>query len=181
MKRIAWPLLLLALTALLVAPLVSARPAAACSCAFSRLMEYVDHADVIFEGEVTRFENRWATFEVQSYFKGGGFSEVVVLDYPGDCSFFAHDQPVSRTYVIFAYLDGGEYRTNSCTGSFRPEATLTGVSIEALREHTGQDISPSTLAEGPDTPWWLILPLAFLIPAATLLVPAFYRRRGGGH
>ncbi|HUF53359.1 MAG TPA: hypothetical protein VMR52_06270 [Dehalococcoidia bacterium] len=33
-----------------------------------------------------------------------------------------------------------------------------------------------------DTPWLIVLPLAFAIPLAVLLVPAFFgKRRGGGH
>ncbi|MEX1195654.1 MAG: hypothetical protein WED85_11400 [Dehalococcoidia bacterium] len=36
-------------------------------------------------------------------------------------------------------------------------------------------------AEEKDTPWAVVLPLALIIPLATLLVPAFLRRRSAGH
>jgi hypothetical protein len=42
-----------------------------------------------------------------------------------------------------------------------------------------QDAQPEDHTE--DTPWAVILPLAFGIPLAVLVVPAFLRRGGGGH
>jgi hypothetical protein len=43
-----------------------------------------------------------------------------------------------------------------------------------------QDAGPED-GQTKDTPWAVILPLAFGIPLAVLVVPAFLRRGGGGH
>jgi hypothetical protein len=58
-------------------------------------------------------------------------------------------------------------------------ATVAGVDAPAA---DGTSITQDAETDDEkDTPWAVVLPIAFAIPLATLLVPAFLRKRTAGH
>ncbi len=135
---------------------------------------------------------------VSAYYKGSGPSEIAVDDPPdgGTCGIIGDDS-VGREAVLFLELSDGEYLTHLCAGSqiiYGDEGVLAGT-IAAIEAVTGPgqppDDSPPQASPPPEepeapeeehtesTPWAIILPLAFAIPLAVLVVPAILRRRGG--
>ncbi len=190
--------------ALLLAPLQSASDTAyACSCAQTTMEERVHAADVVAIGTlVSLYEDETidglgggmlvdtdGVFAIDTYYKGSGPSEIAVDDPPdgGTCGFVSSDS-IGQEAVLFLELSDGDYVTHLCAGShfisgdedFRAE-TIAG--IEAVTG-PGQPPVGSPPQDEPtegdkSTPWAVVLPLAFAIPLAVLVIPAFLRRRGG--
>ncbi len=134
-------------------------------------------------------------FAVNTYYKGTGPAEIAVDDPPdgGTCGFVSSDS-VGREAVLFLELSDGEYLTHLCVGSgfISGDEDFRAEMIAGIEAVTG----PGRAPEGPppqasppqedldgdhtvSTPWAVVLPIAFAIPLAVLVVPAFLRRRGG--
>ena len=186
--------------ALLFAPLQASDTAYACSCAETTVEERVQSADVVAIGTVlSLYEDETidglglvdidAVVSVSTYYKGSGPSEIAVDD-PADggtCGIIGEGS-VGREAVLFLTLDDGQYMTNLCAGTQFFDSTddflaETIVEIEAV---TGPGVPPDdvTPQEEPtehteSTPWAVVRRLALIIPLAVLIVPAFFRRRGG--
>ena len=160
---------------------------------------YEDRMTVPFKDGEIGIVDADGVFAIDTYYKGSGPSDIAVDDPPdgGTCGFVSSDS-VGREAVLFLELSDGEYVTHICAGShfiygdqdFRAE-TIAG--IEAVTgpgqppDGPPQASPPQEEPESPEdehavsTPWAVILPIAFAIPLAVLFVPAFLRRRGGGH
>lgn len=192
--------------ALLVAPLQSSSDTAyACSCAPTTVEERVQSADVVAIGTVaslyedretvdskdgeTEISDTDGVFAINAYYKGSGPSEIAVDDPPdgGTCGFVASDS-VGREAILFLELSDGGYLTHLCAGSgfIAGDEDFRAEMIAAIEAVTGPaqppDRSPpqEEPSEGDEsTPWAIILPLAFAIPLAVLVIPALIRRRGG--
>jgi hypothetical protein len=138
-------------------------------------------AGLVFTGEVDRVDGEFVRFVVREYFKGDGPSDLRVRWVGADVR--AVDLPGlwnGDEHIVVVHLDDeGNYTTSDCTNG----TPRTSASVEAL---TGPGHPPQTTQgeageNDKDTPWAVVLPLAFAIPLATLLVPAFLARRRGGH
>ncbi len=199
MKRRLLPLPIV--FALLFAPLQTASDTAyACSCAPQTVEEQVAAADIVAVGTlVSLYEDETidgmglvdmdGVVSVSTYYKGSGPSEIAVDDpaHGGVCGIIGEDS-VGRDAVMYLELRDGEYLTHLCAGSqinYGDKDFLAGT-IAAIEAVTGPGIPPNEAPPQDDpadhtesTPWAIILPLAFAIPLAVLVVPAFLRRRGG--
>jgi hypothetical protein len=189
--------------ALLFAPLQTLSGTAyACSCIETTVEERVQSADVVaigtvvslYEDETTEdgiFVDMDGVVRVSAYYKGSGPSEIAVDD-PADegvCGIIGDDS-VGREAVLFLELSDGEYLTHLCAGSqiIHGDEDVLAETIAAIEAVTGPGQPPdgSPPHDEPtehtaSTPWAVILPLAFAIPLAVLIVPAFFLRRRGGH
>jgi hypothetical protein len=180
------------LFALLIAPLRfgESEPAYACYCVTPEVTERVEEADLIFVGSITGVQGAGASasFEVERYLKGSGGAEVFVSDSsPGsDCAFGFIGVHLEEKLVMFAYTRGSHFETHICSGNVRlPYEERQYDEVLAV---TGPGVPPEGVApqdeagdHEKDTPWAVVLPIAFAIPLATLLVPAFLRKRTAGH
>ena len=111
----------------------------------------------------------------------------------GDCSYLLIGEPGDRYVLFLRAVENGTYAPAGC-------ASFALGEIEALPHQSLQQrydaiklISGGGIVVGEappedaptehteDTPWAVVLPLAFAIPLAVLLVPALLRRRGGSH
>jgi hypothetical protein len=191
--------------AVLLAPLAAtSNPARACSCYMGTVQERVERSALVFIGEVTGFGDSEATFvslpmkstilRVERYLKGSGGAELEVADSTGGsaaCGYFSGSQnEIGQRYLLFVHEDPeGNLVTSLCSGNISLEGDVGAdamvVEIEMLTGpgHTPGGVPPQgAVPEGEkDPPWAVILPLAFGIPLATLLVPVFFRRGGAGH
>jgi hypothetical protein len=205
MKRRLLPLPIV--FALLFAPLqMGSDTAYACSCGtLATVEERVRSADLVAIGTVTALYEERITFDsksgegelvdtdgvfaIDAYYKGTGPTEIPVDDpISGACGFLSSDS-VGREAVLFLDLSDGEYVTHLCAGSnfISGDEDSRAEMIAGIEVVTGPGQTPDAPSqEEPadhteDTPWAIILPLAFGIPLAVLVVPAFLRRGGGGH
>ncbi|MEX0682858.1 MAG: hypothetical protein WD904_00095 [Dehalococcoidia bacterium] len=62
-----------------------------------------------------------------------------------------------------------------------PTDPAVAVISDRVELWTGTDVAQADSDHEKDTPWAVVLPLAFAIPLATLLLPTFLRKRSGGH
>ena len=195
-RRLPLPIVL----ALLFVPLqMASNTAYACSCIPQTVEEQVAAADIVAVGTlVSLYEDESidaiglvdmdGIVSVTTYYKGSGPSEIAVNDPPdgGTCGLIGDDS-VGREAVMYLELSGDEYLTHLCAGSQIDYGdgflTQTIAQIEAI---TGRGQPPDgapphdeTTEGDASTPWAIILPLAFAIPLAVLVVPALLRRRGG--
>jgi len=208
MRRLATATLPLPIVfALLFAPLQTLSDTAyACSCIQTTVAERVKGADVVAIGTVISvyedaetvdsrdgavdIPDTDAVFAINTYFGGTGPAEIAVDDPPdgGTCGFVSSDS-VGREAVLFLELSEGEYLTHICVGSgFFGDEDFRAETIAAIEAVTGPGHAPEYPVLGwlppeqeytEDTPWAVVLPLAFAIPLAVLVVPALLRRRGG--
>ena len=140
----------------------------------------------VFKGDVPQTLD---LYEGRSLSREGGMNGW--FGSSGTCGAFNSD-PAGQ-WFIFALGSGGSYDP-SLFNTFHIGETLEGSQYEnalawLARHGEGQpgfDLdgrSPGTVApqeeHTKDTPWAIILPIAFAIPLAVLVVPAFLRRRGG--
>ena len=187
--------------ALLFAPLQSVSDTAyACSCVETTVGDRVHAADVVAIGTlVSLYEDETidglgivdtdGVFAIDTYYKGSGPSEIAVDDPPdgGTCGFVSGDS-IGQEAVLFLELSDGDYVTHLCAGSnfISGDEDFRAETIAAIEAVTGPGQPPvgsppqDEPTEGDkSTPWAVILPLAFAIPLAVLIIPAFFRRRGG--
>ncbi len=135
---------------------------------------------------------------VSTYYKGSGPHEIAVDDPPdsGTCGVIT-ERDIGQEIILFLWLDAGEYLTHLCSGSHFTYGNedLRAEAIAEIEAVTGpgqppegsppQASPPPEEPESPEddhtesTPWAVVLPLAFAIPLAVLVIPAFLRRRGG--
>lgn len=188
--------------ALLFAPLQTLSDTAyACSCLPQTVEERVEGSDLAFVGKIVRFEGAWPVFAVERYYKGSGSAEVSVSDPLGggaSCSYFDEGGVVDeeREYLVFArYAGDYGYSTSLCSGNVSSDIAHYDAAVAEVASITGPgqppDGSPPQASPPPEepeapeddhtesTPWAVVLPLAFAIPLAVLVIPAFLRRRGG--
>lgn len=179
----------------------------ACSCGtLATVEERVQSSDVVAIGTVTALYEERITFDsksgegelvdtdgivrVSTYYKGTGPAEIPVNDpiSTGGCGFLSTDS-VGSEAVLFLDLSSGGYVTHICAGSglISWDEDFRAETIAAIEVVTGPGQFPDAppqeepAEQTKDTPWAVILPLAFAIPLAVLVVPAFLHRRGGGH
>ena len=189
--------------ALLFAPLQSvSNTAYACSCLLQTVEESVQAADVVAIGTVVSlYEDETiddlgivdldAVVSMSNYYKGSGPSEVAVDDPAngGVCGIIDEGSN-GREAVLFITLDDGQYTTDLCTGTqfFSSTDDFLAETMAEIEAVTGPGQPPDgsppqaepTEADA-SSPWAVILPLAFIIPLAVLIVPAFFLRRRGSH
>lgn len=135
---------------------------------------------------------------VSTYYKGSGPHEIAVDDPPdsGTCGVIT-ERDIGQEIILFLWLDAGEYLTHLCSGShfIYGNDDLRAAALAEIEAVTGpgqppdgappQASPPQEEPEAPEderdesTPWVIILPLAFAIPLAVLVIPALIRRRGG--
>ena len=191
MKRRLLPLPIL--FALLFAPLQTASDTAyACSCISQTAEERVEESDLTFVGKIVRFEGAWPVFAVERYHKGSGSVELIVSDPVGGgagCSYFDDDGLADdeREHLVFAYVGADGYSTSLCSGNASEGNPGYDASVAEVASITGPGQPPDEAPpqdepaepDDKDTPWAIVLPIAFAIPLAVLVVPALIRRRGG--
>ena len=173
--------------ALLFAPLQASDTAYACSCAQTTVEERVEESQLVFVGTLVRIEGANPVFGVQRYYKGSGLAELSVTDPVGDgaaCSYFPDGGSGGGTFLVFARDVEDGYATGLCDGNASAGTRSYDAAVAEVRSITGPGQPPDgSPQEGDDhtedTPWAIILPLAFAIPLAVLFVPALLRRRGG--
>ncbi len=160
MRRIARALLVV--TLLPVALVVTASPAAACSCAEVSDEEYVELADVVFLGEFVDYEfeqdpdgdGRWSdldpavwTFEVADVYKGTAFEKQRVLS-PNDGSACGLEIPRQGSYYVFARRNAygefpvgdGELAAFLCDGT---RSADHGIDVELVASDPEPGASPT--------------------------------------
>jgi hypothetical protein len=185
-------LLLAVIFGLLTTPFwVGSNSAEACYCAPPDVKIRVAESDLIFVGvlrDVSTFE---PIFEVTRVLKGS--AESVLRVNPGEvgstCSFMDTSPAIGHEFLIFATERSPHPRSDICAGNVDLTANPFDQDYAALLEIVDQDQTPQqgdssqdqAEEDEKDPPWAVILPLAFGIPLATLLVPAFFRRGGAGH
>ncbi len=187
MKRRLLPLPIL--FALLFAPLQAASDTAyACSCIETTIEERVDQSQLVFVGTLDRLDGTTPVFAVQQYYKGSGPAELSVRDPVGGgaCSYFPEGGGGRGPYLVFARQVEGGYATNLCAGNDSVGTPSYDASVTEVASITDPNQPPdgSPQDEPPgehteSTPWAIILPIAFAIPLAVLVVPALLRRRVG--
>jgi len=153
------------------------------ACPWVPTEQLVEGSALVFVGTIDEVDGEFVRFGVNRYLKGGGSSDVTI-------QWFAVDGRPSElphlwlgaNRVIFAYLGpDGAYATTDCWGDM---AAASITNVEAI---TGPGVPPDGAPpqeepaepDGASTPWAIILPIAFAIPLAVLIVPALLRRRGG--
>ncbi|HEY5624987.1 MAG TPA: hypothetical protein VIT93_00710 [Dehalococcoidia bacterium] len=187
MKRRLLPLPIV--FALLFAPLQNMSDTAyACSCAGTSVEGGVEQSHLVFVGTFVRLEELNPVFSVDRYYKGSGPAEVSVTDPVGEgaCSYFPDGGSGGGTYLVFAREVEDGYATSLCSGNAAQGTPSYDAAVAEVTSITGPGQPPDgSLQEEADhtedTPWAIILPLAFAIPLAVLFIPAFLRRRGGSH
>ncbi len=162
-------LLASALLASALVPLTS-RPAWACSCAPSTLVQRAEHADAVFTGTVTRVEkalsDRVVNFDVDTVYKGEASPSIDVhTGYGGgDCGVrFV----VDRRYTVFGFRAQGVLNTYSCdspvAGGVDPAALGLGPGITGLHR--------------PLSPWLILFTVLAGIAVVGAIVLVARRRR----
>jgi len=178
----------------------------ACSCHGTTVEERVESADVVAIGTVVSlYEDETidglglvdidGVVSVSTYYKGSGPSEIAVDDpaHGGVCGIIGPES-VGREAMLFLNLSDDVYVTGLCHGTqfFSAEGSGRAQIVADIEAVTGpgqapedpppQASPPSEDPESPeeehteDTPWAVILPIAFAIPLAVLIVPALLRR-----
>ena len=183
-RRLLLPPFILAFV-LAVLPFTGSQTAHACPLIF--IDQQVESSELVFTGAVRTIDGENLLFDVERYFKGSGPSGVSVHWVKTDelsATIPEHWKQSGTEVLVFAYQESdGAYYTTSCSGNRPVDLQILGTAeAEAL---TGPGHAPETVAphdepaEDASTPWAIILPLAFAIPLAVLLVPSFLRRRSG--
>lgn len=164
----------------------------ALDCPYFPVASAVQTADLVFVGSISAQDGTDVHFDVDRYFKGTGQAEVTVdwLTLGGVASDLAEvwSGRHMKVLVFAARTSDGSYTTDDCAGNvgFAIDSHSVIAEIEAI---TGPGTPPQSASlqeedskRDKDTPWAVVLPLAFAIPLAVLLVPAFLRKRTpGGH
>jgi len=109
----------------------------------------------------------------------------------GACGAF-NDDPTGKWVVLGLHMDQHGRYTPSLPLTFfvgdAPMGDRYAERMDMIETVTGPGGPPKGLPPQPDaeehekdTPWAVVLPLAFAIPVAVLLIPAFLRKRTAGH
>ncbi len=185
LSRLLLPPFILALV-LAALPFTGSQKAYACPFVFTD--QLVANSDLIFVGSVHAIDGDILRFDVERYFKGSGPFGVSVHWIKTDelsATFPGYWKQSGEAVLVFAYQESdGGYYTTSCSRNRPVDPEILGTAdVEAI---TGpgvlpDDVTPRDAPAEPNvsTPWAVILPIAFAIPLAVLVVPALLRRRGG--
>jgi len=185
-------LFLAAIVLCALGPLLSATTVNACTCGASTIAAEFMNSDIVVTGMRDSFEDDGdVVFRVSRYLKGDGDSSITISDPNPEgtstppCG-LGEDLGVGPdTKVLFLNRVDGQFFNGYCRGlrvwipDARSEDDLLRASTEypdsfAPLSDLQQEESEST---SKDIPWIPIVILAFVVPAAALLIPTFIRRK----
>ena len=147
--------------------------------------------EVLYAGDVPGEIVLNQTWEHTLSYPGSGFSEL-----SSDCTYFLLGDPGDRYVLFLQAAENGMYASPAgCSSfalgeieaSFWPDGMLEQrYNAIKLVSGGGTAVEQAPPQEEPaehteDTPWAIILPIAFAIPLAVLFVPAVLHRWRGGH
>ena len=158
--------------------------------------------EVVYVGSMTGEIELNQTWEQTLYYDDSDTDAIV----GGDCSYLLIGDPGDRYLLFLTTADGGTYAPDGCSsfGLDESDSPLTdsaqqqydaikiiseGGTVVVLPVSSDDSDGGGSAAQPQDepseeslaTPWAVVLPLAFLIPLAVILVPAFIIRRHGSH
>ena len=174
------PLLLLAGSVLLLAPLISVQLATgagrahACSCYPPTRSEALDRASAVFSGRVVRMSGRYLeTIEihVDAVWKGS-ISSTTVVYAPSECGYpgFA----LGEDYLVYANRDDESLHAFLCSGTVRLEYA------EEVLQALGEGRAPAPGDEERAAGLGILLLAAFALAVATILLRLAARPRRPG-